>query len=240
MSDLKSRALLGIARSVASRRRAGLSRFVNGLPRLRPGLSSSLIRPKPSGRRFPYRSAKPRQTAIIDKIGRYDYPRPSAGTGELHLGRPRGPPPYDFRRRAYAVTRCHIGGYGKPARAGKHIRMRLSDVRPSTGRPWRTSESRPLMKFAREIWQPGGMRVTFSSSSRRRSPIRLGPAASERSSPASAGSPTCRPTSPRGRDAAEIEVEAFPTAPRWSPCARSRSARATPKAWRVCECWRWL
>jgi Immunity protein 52 len=40
--------------------------------------------------------------------------------------------------------------------------MRLSALRPSTGRPWRASELRPLMKFAREIWKPAEMCALFS------------------------------------------------------------------------------
>lgn len=33
--------------------------------------------------------------------------------------------------------------------------------RPSTGRPWRASEIRPLMKFARKIWNPAEMCAKF-------------------------------------------------------------------------------
>ena len=40
--------------------------------------------------------------------------------------------------------------------------MRLSNLRPSTGRPWRASELRPLMKFAREVWNPAEMCAMFS------------------------------------------------------------------------------
>ena len=59
-----------------------------------------------------------------------------------------------------AVTRGYIGSYGKSG--GNHIEMGLSDVRPSTGRPWRASELRPLMKFAREVWRPAEMCAMFS------------------------------------------------------------------------------
>ena len=59
-----------------------------------------------------------------------------------------------------AVTRGYIGAYGKYG--GNHIDMGLSDVRPSTGRPWRASELRPLMKFAREVWRPAEMCAMFS------------------------------------------------------------------------------
>ena len=57
--------------------------------------------------------------------------------------------------------------------AATNIEMGLSDVRPSTGRPWRASELRPLMKFAREVWRPAEMCAMFSfyGSTCRRSPI---------------------------------------------------------------------
>ena len=40
--------------------------------------------------------------------------------------------------------------------------MRLSNARPTTGRPWRASELRLLMKFALEVWNPAEMCATFS------------------------------------------------------------------------------
>jgi hypothetical protein len=40
--------------------------------------------------------------------------------------------------------------------------MRLSNLRPSTSRAWRASELRPLMKLAREVWQPAEMCAMFS------------------------------------------------------------------------------
>ena len=46
--------------------------------------------------------------------------------------------------------------------------MRLAALRSSTGRPWRASELRPLMKFVREIWAPTpvAMCALFSFGSR--------------------------------------------------------------------------
>ena len=71
--------------------------------------------------------------------------------------------PYDFRKSSYADTYCHIGSSGLPTSANLNlIFMRLSELRPSTGRPWRASELRPMMRFAREIWNPVEMCALFS------------------------------------------------------------------------------
>jgi hypothetical protein len=40
--------------------------------------------------------------------------------------------------------------------------MQLSKLRPTTGPPWRASEMRPLIKFAREVWNPTEMCAMFS------------------------------------------------------------------------------
>jgi Immunity protein 52 len=73
-----------------------------------------------------------------------------------------GPPPHDFRESSYAETSCHVGSYLNPGdTSANNIRMRLSALRLATGRPWRASELRPMMKFAREIWNPTAMCVMF-------------------------------------------------------------------------------
>ncbi len=75
----------------------------------------------------------------------------------------RGLPPYDFRTSSYADTMCSIGSFGRRATVyPNNIFMRLSKLRPSTGRPWRASELRPLMKFAREVWSPAEMCAMLS------------------------------------------------------------------------------
>ena len=142
-----------------------LSRFVNGLPDFDPIYRSWLNSPKTKKETVPVPlSEGAAKQLLIDKVGRYDVPPdPWPELGSFIWGGHAGPPPYDFRRSSYADTRCHIGAFGKPASASRNdIRMRLSDVRPSTGRPWRASELRPLMKFAREIWQPAEMRATLA------------------------------------------------------------------------------
>ncbi|MGO4871705.1 MAG: Imm52 family immunity protein, partial [Roseiarcus sp.] len=62
-----------------------------------------------------------------------------------------------------AGTRGHIGAFGRhPTIYPNYIFMRLSELRPATGRAWRASELRPLMKFAREVWNPAEMCAMFS------------------------------------------------------------------------------
>ena len=64
---------------------------------------------------------------------------------------------------SYADTDCHVGAFGRSASIyPNYIFMRLSNLRPCAGRPWRASEIRPLMKFAREVWNPAEMCATFS------------------------------------------------------------------------------
>ena len=146
-----------------------LSRFVNGLPDFDPIYRSWLKSPKTKKETVPVPlSEAAAKQLLIDNIGRYDSPsldppRPWPELGSLIWGGHAGPPPYDFRKSSYADTRCHVGAFGRPRRANpNYVFMRLSDLRPSTGRPWRASELRPLMKFAREIWQPADMCAMFS------------------------------------------------------------------------------
>jgi hypothetical protein len=100
---------------------------------------------------------------LIDNVMRYDAPpNPWPELGSRVWGGHAGPPPYDFRKSSYADTDCSIGAFGEHGAANpNHIFMRLSALRPSTGRPWRASEIRPLMKFARKIWNPAEMCAVF-------------------------------------------------------------------------------
>ena len=140
-----------------------LSRFVTGLPDFDSIYRSWLESPETRQETAPVPLSEAEATRLlIENMMRYDLPPdPWPQRGSYVWGGHAGPPPYDFREASYADTLCNIGAYGDPAR-GNSIQMRLSDVRPSTGQPWRTSELRPLMKFAREIWQPMEMRATFS------------------------------------------------------------------------------
>jgi hypothetical protein len=141
-----------------------LSRFVTGLPAFDPIYQSWLNSPKTKEETFPVPlSEAEAEKLLIDNMARADVgggPLPKHGS---HIwGGHAGPPPYDFRESSYADTQCSVGSYGRPAGiTANHIFMRLSNSRPSTGRPWRASEIRPLMKFAREIWNPAQMCVMF-------------------------------------------------------------------------------
>ena len=100
---------------------------------------------------------------LIDKMVRGDFDGvPLPHLGSYIWGGHAGPPPYDFRKSSYADTLCSVGSYGLPAININNILMRLSNLRPSTGRPWRASELRPLMKFARDVWNPAQMCAMFS------------------------------------------------------------------------------
>ena len=140
-----------------------LSRFVNGLPDFDPIYRSWLESPKTKKETVPVPlSEAAAKQLLIDNVMRYETPPdPWPELGSTIWGGHAGPPPYDFRKSSYAVTRCYIGAFGASA-SGNHIQMGLSDVRPSTGRPWRASELRPLMKFAREVWRPAEMCAMFS------------------------------------------------------------------------------
>lgn len=140
-----------------------LARFVSGLPAFDPIYESWLRSPKTKKETVPVPlSEAAAKQLLIDKVYRYDVgnaPWPELGSNVW--GGHAGPPPYDFRKSSYADTDCDIGQYGRSAAVNpNHIFMRLSEVRPSTGQPWRASELRPLMKFAREVWNPAEMCAT--------------------------------------------------------------------------------
>jgi hypothetical protein len=142
-----------------------LSRFVNGLPDFDPIYRSWLRSPKTRKETVPVPlSEVEAKRLLIANMARYDVPPdPWPEMGSFIGAGHAGPPPYDFRKSSYASTHCHVGAFGKPVSANRNdILMRLSDLRPSTGRPWRASELRPLMKFAREIWQPADMCATLA------------------------------------------------------------------------------
>ena len=147
-----------------------LSRFVSGLPDFDPIYRSWLKSPKTVRETVPVPlSEADAKQLLIDNVGRYDAPsrdaprRPWPEFGSIVWGGHAGPPHYDFRKSSYADTLCHVGAFGKPASGNcNEIHMRLSDLRPSTGRPWRASELRPLMKSAREVWRPADMCAMFS------------------------------------------------------------------------------
>jgi hypothetical protein len=142
-----------------------LCRFVNGLPDFDPIYRSWLKSPKTEEETVPVPlSEAAAKQLLIDNVGRYDAPPgPWPELGSFIWGGHAGPPPYDFRKSSYADTWCHVGAFGKPESVNRNdISMRLSNARPSTGRPWRASELRPLMKFAREVWNPAEMCAMFS------------------------------------------------------------------------------
>jgi hypothetical protein len=141
-----------------------LARFVSGLPTFDPIYESWLQSPitKTEVLTVPLSEPAAKQL-LIERISRYEVDRaPWPELGSNIWGGHAGPPPYDFRKSSYADTDCHVGQYGRSAAVNpNHIFMRLSEQRPSTGRPWRASEVRPLMTFAREIWAPAEMCATF-------------------------------------------------------------------------------
>ena len=139
-----------------------LSRFVNDLPDFDPVYRSWLASPKTKKESLPVPLSEAEAKQLLtENMMRYDSPPdPWPEAGSYFWGGHAGDPPYDFRKASVAVTRGYIGAYTK--HGGNHIEMGLSDVRPSTGRPWRASELRPLMKFARETWNPEQMCAMFS------------------------------------------------------------------------------
>jgi hypothetical protein len=142
-----------------------LSRFVNGLPDFDPIYRSWLESPKTKKETVPVPlSEAAAKQLLIDNVGQYDAPPgPWPELGSYVWGGHAGPPPYDFRKSSTAGTRCNVGSFGRsPTIHPNYVFMRLSDLRPSTGRPWRASELRPLMKFAREVWNPAEMCAMFS------------------------------------------------------------------------------
>lgn len=143
-----------------------LARFVNGLPEFDPIYRSWLRSPKSGADVLCVPTSEAEMQSFLEaNIQRYDvggglWPEIGKAFGAGHAG----PPPYDFRASSYADIACNIGAYGEPlAVLRNHIFMRLSNVRPSTGRPWRACELRPLMKFAREVWSPAEMCAIFWS-----------------------------------------------------------------------------
>jgi hypothetical protein len=142
-----------------------LCRFVNGLPDFDPIYRSWLESPKTKKETVPVPlSEADAKQLLIDNVGQYDAPPgPWPELGSYVWGGHAGPPPYDFRKSSTAGTRCNVGSFGRHASVyPNHIFMRLSELRPSTGRPWRASELRPLMRFAREVWNPAEMCATYS------------------------------------------------------------------------------
>ena len=142
-----------------------LSRFVTGLPDFDAIYQSWLNSPTTGEVSVPVPlSEVEAKRLLVDNMARYDSPdRPWPELGSHIWGGHAGPRPYDFRESSYADTDCQVGAFGRNASANpNYIFMRVSDLRPSTGRPWRASELRPLMKFAREIWRPAEMCAMFS------------------------------------------------------------------------------
>jgi hypothetical protein len=141
-----------------------LSDFISGLPRFDPVYQSWLLSPtsKELATSVPLSEEAAKQL-LIDNMVRGDMPNdPLPEYGSHIWAGHAGPPPYDFRKSSYADTHCHVGVFGESASAyPNRIFMRLSALRPSTGRPWRASELRPLMKFARKIWSPAEMCAKF-------------------------------------------------------------------------------
>jgi hypothetical protein len=142
-----------------------LSRFVTGLPDFDPIYQSWLKSPKTRKETVPVPlSEAEAKQLLVDNMAHYDVGnRPWPEQGSHVWGGHAGPPPYDFRESSYADTDCHVGAFGRHASIyPNYVFMRLSNLRPSAGRPWRASELRPLMKFAREIWNPAEMCAMFS------------------------------------------------------------------------------
>jgi len=142
-----------------------LSCFVNGLPDFEPIYRSWLRSPKTKKETVPVPLGEAvAKQLLIDKMARYDFPPdPWPERGSYVWGGHAGTPPYDFRKSSTAGTRCNLGEFGQCASIHpNYVFMRLSELRPSTGRPWRASELRPLMKFAREVWRPAEMCAMFS------------------------------------------------------------------------------
>jgi hypothetical protein len=141
-----------------------LSDFATGLPDFDPIYRSWLNSPTTKRETVPVPlSEATAKQLLIDNMARRDvggdlWPELGSDVWGGHAGAP----PYDFRESSYADTRCHIGAFGSSTPDNpNNIFMRLSALRPAHGRPWRASEIKPIMKFAREIWNPTNMCVTF-------------------------------------------------------------------------------
>ncbi len=142
-----------------------LSRFVTGLPNFDPIYQSWLKSPITREETVPVPLSEIQaKQLVIDSINRYEVSaRPWPELGSDIWGGHAGSPPYDFRKSSYADTHCSVGAFGRHATIyPNYVLMRLSKLRPATGRPWRASELRPLMKFALEIWKPAEMCAMFS------------------------------------------------------------------------------
>ena len=141
-----------------------LSRFISGLPTFDPIYRSWLESPNTKKETVPVAlSEAEAKQLLIDNVAQHDLPPgPWPEQGSYVWGGHAGSPPYDFRKSSYADTLCHVGAFGPPVINQNYIFMRLSNLRPSTGRPWCASELRPLMRFAREIWNPAEMCAMFS------------------------------------------------------------------------------
>jgi hypothetical protein len=214
-----------------------LSQFVTGLPDFDPIYRSWLLSPKTKKETVPVPLTKgAAKQLLIDKMNRSDVdgsPLPKLGS-DIRGGH-AGPAPYDFRKSSYADTWCHVGGFGPPGMGSNLIWMRLSELRPSTGRPWRASELRPLMRFAREIWNPAEMSAMFSFYDPPRIPDRTWAAGERFLRPWIGWITTCLLISPPARNIPPTsKSKSWKMAPCWSLCAKSRSRRATSKAWREC------
>jgi hypothetical protein len=123
-----------------------LSDFVTGLADFDPIYQSWLESPATREETVPVPlSEAEAKRLLIDNIVRGDVPAdPLPEQGSHIWGGHAGPPPYDFRDSSYADTYCHVGQFGPSASdTPNHIFMRLSNLRPSVGRPWRASELRP-------------------------------------------------------------------------------------------------
>jgi hypothetical protein len=142
-----------------------LAQFVSGLPDF-DSIYESWLRSPRAGTdvlRVPMVEDEAKKF-LIENISRYDIGAPWPEIGSTFGAGQAGPRPYDFRKSSYADTFCTIGAYGNPLPIlQNYIFMRLSNLRPSSGRPWRASELRPLMKFARQVWNPAEMCAIFWS-----------------------------------------------------------------------------
>ena len=190
-----------------------LTRFVSGLPDFDPIYRSWLKSPKTKKETVPVPLGETAaKRLLIDNLARHDLPPdPWPELGSFIGGGHAGPPPYDFRKSSYADTTCHVGAFGQSASIHpNHVFMRLSDLRPSTGRPWRASELRPLMKFAREVWNPAEMCAMLSFYSPPKIPDPTW-AAGERPRRPWIGWITCLPPdlAARAKYPADVEVEAL-------------------------------
>ena len=139
-----------------------LSRFVNGLPDFDPVYRSWLASPKTKKESVPVplNEAEAKQL-MIDNMMRYNSPLILGRSWEATSGADTlGLRLMTFARRAWR-SRAAISAHTQ-SMAATTSRWDCPTCAPSTGRPWRASELRPLMKFARDIWNPEEMCAMFS------------------------------------------------------------------------------